>query len=563
MVITGRVESGLLGRLQPGSETKAEGPPRLVGVGLFAGIAGFEYGFRQQGHSTVALCESDPAARRVLADRFPEAKLINDIRSLASIPECDFVTAGFPCQDLSPAGRTQGIKGEDSGLINEVFRLLKGLSTRTKWLILENVPFMLRLHRGFAIRYVTDSLSRLGWNWAYRTIDTQAFGLPQRRLRLFIVASRTEDPRPVLFNSDAEVLLNGHKRKCAKGFYWTEGHRGLGWAENAVPPLKGGSGLSIPSPPAVWLPKRFVVPTIEAAERLQGFPAGWTEAACLEPTGDRHRWRLVGNAVSVPVAHWLASRLSAETEYDDSADTPLAVDQLWPTAAAKVHGQLTISRASAWPVRRPTEPLESFLGDQTKPLSLKAAAGFLSRLEHSSLHRNEPFISALRRYVVSMNMKKGDAAPDRPTDVNVSRRMANTRGRDNAAEKAIRSTLHANGYRFRVHTRAIPELRRTIDIAFPSLRIAVFVDGCFWHGCPIHGTWPKRNGKWWKEKIEANMRRDIDTNNRLKSLGWTVVRVWEHERVDVAAKRIMRSLEAKLSRTRATKKPRIKTGPRR
>jgi DNA mismatch endonuclease (patch repair protein) len=84
-----------------------------------------------------------------------------------------------------------------------------------------------------------------------------------------------------------------------------------------------------------------------------------------------------------------------------------------------------------------------------------------------------------------------------------------------------------------VHYR-IPGLRRTADIAFPKLRIAVFVDGCFWHGCPEHGTWPKQNAEWWRDKIQTNQRRDADTDSKLAEAGWQVVRIWEHEHPDAA-----------------------------
>lgn len=114
------------------------------------------------------------------------------------------------------------------------------------------------------------------------------------------------------------------------------------------------------------------------------------------------------------------------------------------------------------------------------------------------------------------------------------RRMKSQRQRDTASEVALRSLLHRRGLRFRVHY-PLPNLRRRADIAFPRLRIAVFVDGCFWHGCPEHGTWPKQNADWWREKIEANRQRDTDTDTRLEEQDWSVIRVWEHESAESAA----------------------------
>ncbi|WP_210241627.1 very short patch repair endonuclease [Mesorhizobium sp. B1-1-9] len=118
--------------------------------------------------------------------------------------------------------------------------------------------------------------------------------------------------------------------------------------------------------------------------------------------------------------------------------------------------------------------------------------------------------------------------------------MAATPGRDNPRERALRSALHRSGLRFRLHRPLLTNSRRTVDIVFPRARTAVFLDGCFWHGCPTHGTWPKNNAAWWREKIEANIARDRDTDRRLEEQGWTVLRIWEHEPVEVAATRIKR-----------------------
>src|ERR1700733_5022857 len=102
-----------------------------------------------------------------------------------------------------------------------------------------------------------------------------------------------------------------------------------------------------------------------------------------------------------------------------------------------------------------------------------------------------------------------------PSSPAVSRRMARTRGRDTAPERALRSLLHERGMRFRVDYPPIPGLRRRADIVFTRARVAIFVDGCFWHGCPRHATWPTSNHEFWTEKIETNRQRDRDTNRRL------------------------------------------------
>jgi len=116
--------------------------------------------------------------------------------------------------------------------------------------------------------------------------------------------------------------------------------------------------------------------------------------------------------------------------------------------------------------------------------------------------------------------------------------MRSVRNKDTAAEVALRRALHARGLRFRLDRKLLATSRRRVDIAFISARVAVLVDGCFWHRCPIHATVPKANARWWSDKLQANQRRDADTDKRLLAAGWYVVRVWEHEAPGRAASRI-------------------------
>lgn len=118
-----------------------------------------------------------------------------------------------------------------------------------------------------------------------------------------------------------------------------------------------------------------------------------------------------------------------------------------------------------------------------------------------------------------------------PSSKEASRRMAKVGQKDTDAELALRRELHRRGLRYRVGFVVSTKPRRVADIAFPRQKVAIFVDGCFWHGCPQHASWPKKNADFWKEKIEANRRRDADTNERLSSAGWKVLRFWEHEPV--------------------------------
>jgi DNA mismatch endonuclease (patch repair protein) len=117
--------------------------------------------------------------------------------------------------------------------------------------------------------------------------------------------------------------------------------------------------------------------------------------------------------------------------------------------------------------------------------------------------------------------------------------MSKQRTRDTDTEIALRRQLHARGVRYRLHLRIVPGTRREVDIVIPRARLAVFVDGCFWHGCPVHESYPRANGAWWRDKIEGNQRRDADTDERLSAAGWRVIRVWEHEDPDTAAEAVL------------------------
>ena len=116
--------------------------------------------------------------------------------------------------------------------------------------------------------------------------------------------------------------------------------------------------------------------------------------------------------------------------------------------------------------------------------------------------------------------------------------MQAQRVRNTQPEVALRKVLHAAGLRYGLHRR-IPGTRREIDIALVRYRTAVFVDGCFWHGCPEHGTVPRTNQEWWTEKLHATARRDRDTDERLVAHGWRVIRIWEHEDPVAAAARVV------------------------
>lgn len=366
---------------------------------LFAGIGGLEHGLHEAGHRTVMSCEIWEPAVQVLRSRFPGVPNATDVSRLERIPEdIEILTAGFPCQDLSQAGLTRGIRGSRSGLVDNVFRLLDRQPVPV--VILENVSFMLALDKGAAMDRLTRAFEDRGYRWAYRTVNSLAF-LPQRRERVFFVASKGYmEPEATLMADDVsprprETELHTH----AHGFYWTEGTRGLGWAPNSIPTLKNGSTVGIPSPPAILMPDGSIIkPDIRDAERLQGFPVDWTVAA-----PDRLRWSLVGNAVTTRVAAWLGRRLAEPGAYDKARDMAWAVPRgAFPKAARYDGFSRKIVDIGAYPSWARREPLHRFLKYPGTPLSARATAGFLSRAEASRLRFVPGFLEAVRTHLDMM-----------------------------------------------------------------------------------------------------------------------------------------------------------------
>ena len=368
-------------------------------VSLFAGIGGFELGFRTIGTETTLMCEIDNVAKHVLESNIPNVPIVEDVCLLKNLPlKTDLLCAGFPCQDLSSVGEKQGLDGTRSCLVKEVFRLLS--KRKVEWVIFENVSFMLSLKGGEAIRNIVDNLENLGYNWAYRLIDSISF-VPQHRNRVYVVASLHHDPCDIILSGESTInygQINKTDFEKPLGFYWTEGKSALGLVSDAIPTLKAGSTIGIPSPPAIAYPSgRVAMPDIRDAERLQGFPPNWTLPA-EDVAKPSYRWRLVGNAVTVDTIAWIASKFITPVKYDSSNDTILD-EKKWPHAAWGKNGKRFSSNASSLPATARQSGLEEYLKFPMKDLSLRASKGFYSRLLEGNLKRPEYFNQAIVEHI--------------------------------------------------------------------------------------------------------------------------------------------------------------------
>lgn len=364
-------------------------------AGLFSGIGGFELAFSKVGFEAALLAENDPAASAVLKRRFDGVDLRSDVADVKELPRgIDVVTAGFPCQNLSMAGDKSGISGAKSGVVEKMFDLIE--TARVPTVVIENVYFMLQLDRGNGMRWLVERFEALGYEWAYRVLDTAGFGLPQRRRRVYLIASKVIDPRRVLFADESKPLdLQKPSLEKPLGFYWTEGRTGIGLSVDGIPPLKVGSALGIPSAPAVLFPDgEVLMPSLAACEALQGFPKGWTSVG--EVASRRPEWRMVGNAVSVPVAHWVASRIKDPGTVLEFEKAEIAEGRKWPDAAWNVGGDRTGIIASDKPIAIGAPSISSFREDEWSLLSDRALNGFIDRVMKGGLKTPAGFLEALR-----------------------------------------------------------------------------------------------------------------------------------------------------------------------
>lgn len=321
-------------------------------LSLFSGIGGFDLGFEQAGIECVGQVEWNADCQRVLKRHWPNVSLLSDVRALRAILEPrnagrraalslslslsqpDIVCGGFPCQDVSVAGHRAGLAGSRSGMWFEFRRIIALI--RPRWICIENVPGLLSSNYGRDMGTIVRGLEKLGYWWSYRVLDAQWFGIPQRRRRVFIVGSlagpRTAEvlfestsmpwdspPRRSQFQEVAYCVAAGTGGSkfgsgrqgqdtfvCEIASTLTHGAKSGRRKEcdwNLVASTLSSNGHDS-SEDGTRMRVRRLTPV--ECERLQGFPDDWTAGH-----SDSARFRMLGNAVAVPVARWIAERIAA------------------------------------------------------------------------------------------------------------------------------------------------------------------------------------------------------------------------------------------------------------
>jgi DNA (cytosine-5)-methyltransferase 1 len=504
------------------------GDQTLHVVDLFAGGGGLTLGAAEAARraglatSVVLAVEQDRAAHEVYKRNFPKAALeCKDVtvlfdgelgakathveRQLAErIGLVDLLLAGPPCQGHSDLNNRTRRQDPRNALYLRAARAAEIL--RPTFVVIENVPAV-RHDRGTVVEKATIALRSAGYQVADDVLDLVRFGVPQRRRRHILVAVRDAlmDPAVLL---DIESPCEVH------------GARSVRWAIGDLQDMPTRTGPDIPSTPTTtnlarmqWLidHDEYDLPNEERPrchrDKAHTYKAmygrlHWDEPAPTITTGfgSMGQGRFVHPGAPRTITPHEAARLQTLPDFFDLDETK---------------GRSTWARV---------------IGNAVPPLL--------------GVHLIEPLLCTLFAPVPKHAeiSEKGLAEPKRArtngtplaSSELVRKRMTSTKRRNTKPELELRRALFRMGLRFRVDV-PIDGSRRRTDIVFRSDRLAVYVDGCFWHSCPEHGSVPKQNTEWWIDKLGANVARDADTDARLRNDGWTVLRFWEHEDPGVAA----------------------------
>jgi DNA (cytosine-5)-methyltransferase 1 len=456
----------------------------------------------------LAAVDTDASARSTYAVNHPEVALFSEdllkfnpealLEKLSLEPgELDILTACVPCQTFSTLGRKHRRK-EDlrNRLVHRVGEFVAVLHPRA--VVMENVP---PLMADIRFKRLVARLRRLGYGVWFDVVDAADFGVPQRRRRLVMIALS-------------------------------------GWRDQDVPRLAPDHSLLQPH-----VTKQTVADALSLVKQ-EASP----EDPLAKPRTD-YPTLVAQRIAAIPLDGGSRSSLPRELKL-------ACHDVMRQTAAANVYGRMKLNDVAPTLTTRCTTPAcGRFLHPlENRAITLREAAclqtfpvGYVFKGGKMSIQSQignavPPKLAQAIAILVADALARLPRAPE-ASSPETRQRMQRVGKRDTPAERALRSALHRQGLRFRIDKAPLPGLRSRADVVFRSARVAVFVDGCFWHGCPIHGTWPKANGEWWRQKIERNRKRDSETDQRLTAAGWRVIRVWEHEDLDKAAHRIAKSVK--------------------
>jgi DNA (cytosine-5)-methyltransferase 1 len=352
-------------------------------LSCFSGIGGLE-----GTNPPIAFCEIDSECQKILIKRFPNSKIYDDINILHG-SNCDVVTGGWPCQDISIAGKQKGLSGENSGLFYSLVRVAVESSAHT--IIAENVPNLLKLEQGEVFKEVLREFSLNGYKYiSWRTLNAREFGLPHNRNRVFMIASKLRNNCMSVFRPLPDLVQNV-KSKIVAGFYWTAGTQSICYSIGYVPTIKVGSSLSIPSPPAIHFGNTVRQLSPSEALSLQGF-----DSTLFEGIKKSTIYRMAGNAVARPLGRFVVDGVLNEIRHNEKNILPKqlemfngfnSVDSSRESNKIPLNGYFEKGILQQVKVKKPQKlasNLDDFIDlEDFQPLSIRAATGLLRRLERS------------------------------------------------------------------------------------------------------------------------------------------------------------------------------------
>lgn len=359
-------------------------------ISCFSGIGGLE-----ASHEPILFCEREQSVANVLRKIHPNVEIWPDICDLHP-PLADVVAGGWPCQDLSIAGKQEGLGGARSGLLRELLRVAQEAKAET--IVAENVTNLLKMRAGAEFLISLEAFANAGFPYiGWRVLNAREFGLPQNRYRLVLVASRNRHAVNGLFRDvkPSRLITKSSGLDAPAGFYWTAGTHSINYTLGYVPTIKIGSSLGIASPPAVHYNDvvRLLSPT--EALKLQGFDLTLEDFASASAA-----YKAAGNAVARDIGRWVLDGLS-DVYYPEPESLPMQStlfpqalpERAQPNAGVFFQGAVTPISVSSSPR---TYNLADFLDLSSKErLSIRAARGLLNRMLKSNQTCPERLLAAL------------------------------------------------------------------------------------------------------------------------------------------------------------------------
>lgn len=546
----------------------------LTVADLFAGAGGLSAGFRAAGFEPVFALDKDEDSCRTYEKNFkitPEHASIGDFDAVdlgGKLKGADVIVGGPSCQTFSTQGRRfkwADPKDERTKLWRHMLGVVD--AARPPAFLLENVPGL--SHKGLAYERdgeahgeIVKHFKKLGYTLRAAILLAADYGVPQLRRRLFVVGVQDG----ISFEFPAATHLGGWRRDTLE--LWEEErirrgllrHLTLGEAIGDLPLLlqRDTDAADYARPATTGYEKLMRTGWKGSLRDHEARELGEKHLALVRHVPPGGTWR------DIP-PHLLPDRFNGGMRRTDSTNLLGRLDLDRP--AYTITTQFNNVTAGCF-----THPVEN------RALSVREGArlqSFLDSFEFSGSLASRcrqignavpPVLAQHLAYALARSLDPGSkpkrprkvqsvlSTPDPMPDAQSKARMVKQPRRGTAPENQLFARLDAQGYVFARHTRPLSHLRREADGVLEEIRFALFIDGCFWHGCPEHARPTKSNTLWWREKIDRNRARDQETDSLLREAGWVVERLWEHEDPDAAAKRVVRLVKARRRELQATTK---------